>query len=138
MCIISHSYTSYTAFTFKHSIDWLIDYLLFYVTLENVSLMWRRYHCRWRAAKFRPMFGIQGLRAGRNLFRATPVVTQDLGFSGLIRMTAPFSHHLLQHERGCWEPILTRTRTPMGHSEEIQISQSNNDNWYTKVWILHN
>ena len=30
-------------------------------------------------------------RAGRDLFRTTPAVTRDFGFSGLIRMTAPFS-----------------------------------------------
>jgi hypothetical protein len=33
--------------------DWLIDYLRFYVPLKNISLtcIWRRHHCRWRAAK---------------------------------------------------------------------------------------
>jgi hypothetical protein len=45
--------------------DWLIDYLRFYVLLKNISLIWRRHHCRWRAAKFRPMLGAQGLWAGR-------------------------------------------------------------------------
>jgi hypothetical protein len=35
----------------------LIDYLLFYVPLKNISLIWRRHHCRWRAAKFWPMLG---------------------------------------------------------------------------------
>jgi hypothetical protein len=29
----------------------LIDYLWFYVSLENLSLICRRHHCRWRAAK---------------------------------------------------------------------------------------
>jgi hypothetical protein len=38
-------------------IDWLIDYLQFYVPLKNISLIWRRHHCQWRAAKFRPMLG---------------------------------------------------------------------------------
>ena len=28
---------------------WLIDNLLFYVPLENISLIWRRHHYRWRA-----------------------------------------------------------------------------------------
>ena len=42
-------------------IDWLIDYLRFYVPLKNISLIWRRHHYRWRAAKFRPMLGAQGL-----------------------------------------------------------------------------
>ena len=56
------------------------------------------------------MLGTQGLWAGRDLYRATPAVTRCLGFSGLIRMTAPFSR-LLRHARGCWGPILTRIPT---------------------------
>ena len=31
---------------------WLIDGLMFFVPLENLSLIWRRYHCRWRAEHF--------------------------------------------------------------------------------------
>jgi hypothetical protein len=87
--------------------NWLIDYLRFYVPLKNISLIWRRHHCRWRAAKFRPMLGAQVLWAGRDLYRATPAVTRHLGFSGLIRRTAPFSR-LLWHTRGCGGSILTR------------------------------
>jgi hypothetical protein len=83
----------------------LIDYLGIYVPLKNISLIWRRHHCRWRAAKFRPKLGTQGLWAGRDLYRATPAVTRDLGFSGLIRRTAPFSR-LLRHPRGCGGSIL--------------------------------
>jgi hypothetical protein len=37
----------------------------FYFPLKNVSLVWRRHHFRWRAARFRPMLGAQGLWAGR-------------------------------------------------------------------------
>ena len=88
----------------------LNDYLVFYVPLRNISLIWRRHHYRWRAAKFRPMLGAQGLRAGRDFYRATPAVTRGLGFSGLIRMTTPFSR-LLRHARGCWGPILSRIPT---------------------------
>jgi hypothetical protein len=84
----------------------LIDYLWFYVSLKNISLIWRRHHCRWRAAKFRPMLGAQDLWAERDLYRATPAVTWDL-FSGLIWRTAPFSR-LLRHTRGCGGSILTR------------------------------
>jgi hypothetical protein len=43
---------------------WLIDFLRFYVPLKYFSLMWRRHHCRWRASKFRPTLGAQGLWAG--------------------------------------------------------------------------
>jgi hypothetical protein len=88
-------------------IDWLIDYLLFYAPLKNISLIWRRHHYRWRAAKFRPMLSAQGLWAVRELYRATPAVTQGLGFSGLIRRTTPFNR-LLRHTRGCRGPTLTR------------------------------
>jgi hypothetical protein len=85
-------------------LDWL------YVPLKNFSLIWRRHHCRWRAAKFRPILGAQGLWAGRDLYHATPAVTRDLGFSGLIQRTAPFSR-LLRHSRGCAGSILTRILT---------------------------
>jgi hypothetical protein len=55
---------------------------------------------------------LQGLWAGRDLDGATPAVTRDLGFSGLIRRTAPFSR-LLRHTRpwGCGESLLTRILT---------------------------
>jgi hypothetical protein len=36
-----------------------IDYFLFYVSLKNFSLVWRRRHYRWRAAKFRLLLGAQ-------------------------------------------------------------------------------
>jgi hypothetical protein len=35
------------------------------------------------------LLGAQGLWAGRDLYRATPAVTRDLGFSGLIRKGPP-------------------------------------------------
>jgi hypothetical protein len=91
------------------SFDWLIN-LLFYVPLKNISLIWRRHHCQWRAAKFRPMLGAQGLWAGKDLYRATPAVKRGLGFSGLIQRIAPISR-LLRHAWGCGGPILTRILT---------------------------
>ena len=39
---------------------------------------WRRPQC-W-VTKFRPVFGIYGLWAGRDLYCVTPAVTRDLGF----------------------------------------------------------
>jgi hypothetical protein len=63
-----------------------------------------------RAAKFGPTLGAYGLWAGRDLYHATPAVTWDLGFSGLIQRTAPFSR-LLRHTEGCAGPILTRILT---------------------------
>jgi hypothetical protein len=100
---------------------WLIDYLLFYVPLKNISFIWRRHHSRWRASTFRPMLGAQGLWAERDLYRATPVVTRDLGFFGLIRRTAPFSR-LLRHSRGCGGSILTRILTGLMQEELTCIS----------------
>jgi hypothetical protein len=82
----------------------------FYIPFKNFSLIWRRPNCRWRAAKFRPMLGAQGLWAGRDLYRVTPTVTRDLVFSGLIRRTVPFSR-LSRHAWGCEGPILTRILT---------------------------
>jgi hypothetical protein len=93
------------------TILYLIDYLLFYVPLKNLSLIWRRHHYRRRAAKFRPMLSAQGLWAGRDLYRATPAVTRGLGFFGLIRRTAPFSR-LLRHTRGVWRTYSIWLYTP--------------------------
>jgi hypothetical protein len=78
---------------------------LFYALLQNISFIWRRHHYRWRAAKFRPMLGAQGLWALRDLYRATPAVTQGLSFSGLIRGTVPLSR-LWRQTRGCGKSIL--------------------------------
>jgi hypothetical protein len=86
----------------------LIDFLLFYVPLKNFSLISRRQLYRWKAAKCRPMLGIQGLWAGRDRYCATPAVARDLVFSGLIRRISPFSR-LLRHPMGCGGSILTRT-----------------------------
>ena len=68
---------------------------LFYGPLENIWLISRRHHCRWRGCKFRTVLGTQGLWAWRDLFGATPAVTRGLGFSSIIRMTTPFNHLLL-------------------------------------------
>jgi hypothetical protein len=83
--------------------DWFIIYCF-----KSSSRMfhWKRQHYRWKAAKFRPMLGAQGLW----VYRATPVVTRALGLSGLIRRTSPLSR-LIWHARGCWRPILTRILT---------------------------
>ena len=37
-----------------------------------------------------PMFEAYGLRSGRDLYRAMPAVTRDLGLNGLNRRTVPF------------------------------------------------
>jgi hypothetical protein len=45
------------------------------------------HHYRRQGCKFWPMLGAQGLWAGRDLYRATPTATRDLGFYGLLRKT---------------------------------------------------
>jgi hypothetical protein len=42
-------------------------YSLYYFPHKNVSFIWRHHHCRWRAAKFKPMLGAQSLWAGRGV-----------------------------------------------------------------------
>jgi hypothetical protein len=103
------------------SLYWLIDCLRFYVPLKNISLIWGRHHCRWRAAKFRPMLSAQGLWARRDLYHATPAVTRDLGFSGLIRGTALFNR-LLRHTRGCWGYIVTLINKGLSYIVRSSIS----------------
>ena len=46
-----------------HHLYWLIGYVhvRFYIPPKNFSLIRRCHHCRWRAAKFRPMLEAQGL-----------------------------------------------------------------------------
>jgi hypothetical protein len=99
---------------------WLVCLFTVLRLAQEFPLAWRRHHFQWRAAKFRPMLGAQGLWAGRDLYRATSVVTWELSFSGLIRRTAPFSRllrytmgrgvnvlymhiRLLRYTRGCGE-----------------------------------
>jgi hypothetical protein len=90
--------------TLRHMDDkGLIDYLPFYVPHKNISLTWRRHHCRWRAKKK------SGLCSALRVFE--PAVTRGPGFSALIRRTAPFSRLVRHTIRGCGGPILTRILT---------------------------
>jgi hypothetical protein len=77
-------------------IDWLIIYCFTSLSFKNFSLIWRRHQCRWRATKFRPMLGAQGLWAGRDLYRVTPAMIRGLGFPSLIRSTA---HSVASYEQ---------------------------------------
>jgi hypothetical protein len=43
-----------------------IDWWLFTVSRIFHLHVWRRHHCWWRATKFRPMLGAQGLWVGRD------------------------------------------------------------------------
>jgi hypothetical protein len=80
-------------------IDWLIIYS-FTSTSWNFDLYGDVTIANERLQKLGPMLSAQDLWAGRDLYRATPAVTWDLGFSRLIWRTAPFSR-LLRYMRGC-------------------------------------
>jgi hypothetical protein len=97
----------------------------------------------------RPFLGAQGLWAGRDLCRATPAVTRDLGLSGLIRRTASFSR-LLRHTRGCRESILTQILTGLPnlkrfilyqevkkHTADIARHHCNRSNYFTPIALCH-
>jgi hypothetical protein len=90
-------------------IDWLIDWLFTVLGPTQVFYTYMKMS-KLPAANFRPMLGAQGLWAGRDLYHVTLTMTRDLGFSGLIRRTTPFSR-LLRHVWGCRGPILTRIFT---------------------------
>jgi hypothetical protein len=110
----------------------LFNNLRFYVPLKSISLIWRRHHCRWRASNLGLYARCSGpLSREGSLYRATPAVTRDLGFSGLIRRTAPMSRPL-RHTRGCGGSILTRILS--GHKgtvkqfwwwQDLQLQQKN-------------
>jgi hypothetical protein len=62
----------------KFSRSVFIDCLPFYIPHENFSLVWRRHHCQWRAAKFWPMLNTGPLSREGSL--VTPAVTWGIGF----------------------------------------------------------
>ena len=56
-------------------LNFFVVRLGFFVPLDNFSLIWRRQHCRWRAAIFDLLFGTHGHWAVRVRQRASPTVT---------------------------------------------------------------
>jgi hypothetical protein len=60
---------------------------LFIATQAIFQLSGGCHHYRWQGCIFRPMLGTQGLRAGRDLYSATPTATRGLGLHGLIWTT---------------------------------------------------
>ena len=89
---------------FEHGGIFLVPHLLWHeASVFPVSFEWPPHlitsYCWWRAGKLRPMLGIQGLWAGKDLYCATYAVTRGLSFPSLVQWTAPFSH-LLRHARG--------------------------------------
>jgi hypothetical protein len=100
--------TSWTI-TWSTLTDWLFTVLRpaqeFFTYMETSPLAVKGFKMLAYARRWGPLS-----RGGGGLYRATPALTQDLGISGLIRRTAPFSR-LLRHTRGCGRPILTRILT---------------------------
>ena len=70
----------------KYIFDCLFVYLLYYVSLKNFSLMRRRHKYRWKGCIIWAY--ARSLWAGKDLYRATPALTRELGFSSLIRRAA--------------------------------------------------
>jgi hypothetical protein len=104
----------------SHSlIDWLI--ICCFTSRSRIFHLYGDVIITGRDAKFRPMLSAHGLWAGRDLYHATPAVTRDLGFSGFIRRTAPFSC-LLRYTMECGGPILTRIRMGLSLINKIDIS----------------
>jgi hypothetical protein len=94
-------------------IDWLADLLIIYCFKSRSRFFLLKYGDVTIAGE-----GLQNLDLCSELrafeqedfYRATPAVTRGLGFSGLIRRTAPFSR-LLWYTRLCGESNLIRILT---------------------------
>jgi hypothetical protein len=78
-------------------IDWF-DYLLFYVQAQECFTYMDT--SPLLVSKFRPMLGAQGLWAGSDLYRATPTMTQGLGFFHIVQkhqIFCAFHYYLPRH-----------------------------------------
>jgi hypothetical protein len=72
-------------------------------------IIWRRHHCWWRASKFRPMLGAEGLWTGRDLYRWHTFCDTGPRFFRSHPKDRPIqSRRLSQH---AWGPVLTRILT---------------------------
>jgi hypothetical protein len=86
-------------------LSWLIDYLVFYIIIKNISIIWTRDVTI--TGEVQQNLGLYSvLRTFEQGDCATPATTWGLGLSGLIRRTAPFNR-LLRHIRECGGSILT-------------------------------
>jgi hypothetical protein len=91
--VFYRSYEIYPAFSIDfieeefHQPELFLFVCLFIAAWAIFQLSDACHHYRWQGCKIRPMLGAQGLWAGRDLYRATPTVTRDLGLHGFIRKT---------------------------------------------------
>lgn len=72
------------------NVQLLNEYTLNYFFFEITSLIWKRLHCRWTAAKFTITIGAYVLWNRRNLYCVIPAMTRDRNLHGLIRETVPY------------------------------------------------
>jgi hypothetical protein len=93
-------------------IDWLID-------CTSCSRIFHLYGDITITGDGMQNLGLFSALRAFDLYRVKPAVSQGLGFSGLIRRTAPFSR-LLRHTRGCGESILTRILTAHSKFEKYR------------------
>jgi hypothetical protein len=92
----------------SHFKSTVYDYFVFYVplkfTYEDVTITGEGLQNLGLCS------ALWALEHGRDLYRATPAMTWDFGFSGLIRRTTPFNR-ILRLARVCRGPFLTRILT---------------------------
>ena len=68
-------------------------FVLFIAAWAIFQLSGSCHHYRWRGCKFRPMLGAQGLWAGRDLYRATPILRHGTSvYTVSSERPAPTSH----------------------------------------------
>ena len=126
--------------------EWLIDWLIIHCFTSR-SRIFHLYGDVTITGEGLQNLGLcSALRAfeqGGIFYRATPAVTRGLGFSGLIRRTAPFSR-LLRHTRGCGGSILPRILTgpqsvafydTQGDVEDLFLYNSLKIAWILLLWM---
>ena len=74
------------------NVQLLNEYTLNYFFFEITSLIWKRLHCRWTAAKFTITIGAYVLWNRRNLYCVIPAKTRGRNLHGLIRETIIMSN----------------------------------------------
>jgi hypothetical protein len=88
-------------------IDWLINYLLFYVPLKNFSLIWRRHHCQWRAANLGLCSVLRAFEQG-GIFIVPHLLWHGTSFFPVSSEGPPHLVASYDTRRGCEGSILTR------------------------------
>ena len=91
--IIFYSWQKYNCYTLIYNRwmhFWVINCIIVFVALEDISFKRKSYHC-----KIRPLFCTH-VHGFKQTGPAATCKTRDVGFRGLIISPAPFSHLLLQ------------------------------------------